>query len=411
MKGGNLVLLALFLATCFFSAPVVGQRKNKPRPHKHKRSQRSSRHTGFVGFDNADSPEFQRFIQGIRQLKFGKPGKSEMLILGDSHMQCEDFGNALATYFQDSLGVPLAGRGFVFPYPLARTSHRSNMTFSPCNEWAGCRITRESNRCDWGLSGWVATLNRDSTSFSWTHSGAGFRKGDRINLLVPDRQSAYFSVFMSDTAGGREPLVYNRNQAGFCGQVGNSSNRLRFDILRNRPGEEFTLQGMVVDPASHGLVVGISGTNGARLDHYLQSPDLGKHLRVLAPDLVVICLGTNDAFVRHFDPSVTRDALQKLLEKIKSALPDAAVLLVGPPDHCLNRKRVNPATRKVNTIFAEIADNLDFVYWNQQKAMGGQGSIHSWRRRKLATKDLVHFTPDGYAKQARLLGRAFSKTF
>lgn len=409
MKGRILVWLVLFLTSLFSPQSVVGQRKGKKRKGKIRRTYQAAHRPAFVGFENPESPEFMHFIQRVRQLKFGKPGKAEMLILGDSHMQCEDFGNALATYFQDSLEVPLAGRGFVFPYPLARTSHRSNMSFSPCNEWAGCRITRESNRCDWGLSGWVAILDRDSTAFSWAQAGAGFKKGDRINLLVPDRQSTHFSVFMADSLGNRVPLQYNRSQAGYGGTVGSPGSRLRFEIVRKQPDAAFVLQGLVVDPSSNGLVVGISGTNGARLDHYLQSPDLGKHLKVLAPELVVVCLGTNDAFVRNFDPSVTRDALQKLLEKVKSALPDAAVLLVGPPDHCIGRKRVNPATRKVNAIYAEIADNLDFVFWNQQKAMGGQGSIHAWRRRKLATKDLVHFTPEGYAKQARLLGRAFRK--
>lgn len=409
MKGRFWISMVLALSILWPFSPSFAQKKSRKKGKKFSRHSVKVRRPAFVGFENPESPEFQSFIQKIRNLKFGKPGKAELLILGDSHMQCEDFGNSLAQYFLDSLAVPLAGRGFVFPYPLARTSHRSNMFFSPCNQWSGCRITRESNSCDWGISGWVAILDRDSSSFSWTHTGTGFRRGDQINLLVPERKSSFFNVFLADSLGNRQPMVYNRSQAGFLGTVSNASSRLQFEIFRSKSSEEFILQGLVIDPISNGLVVGISGTNGARLDHYLQSPDFNRHLKVLSPGLVVICLGTNDAFVRHFDPSVTRNSLQQLLEKIKSALPDAAVLLVGPPDHCLHRKRVNPATKKVNAIFAETAENLDFVFWNQQKAMGGAGAIHAWRKRKLATKDLVHFTPDGYSLQAKLLGRAFRK--
>jgi hypothetical protein len=63
----------------------------------------------------------------------------------------------------------------------------------------------------------------------------------------------------------------------------------------------------------------------------------------------------------------------------------------------------------VNLVYSEMAEGLELGFWNQQKAMGGPGSIMAWRRKGLATPDMVHFFPGGYALQARLLGRSMKK--
>jgi lysophospholipase L1-like esterase len=41
--------------------------------------------------------------------------------------------------------------------------------------------------------------------------------------------------------------------------------------------------------------------------------------------------------------------------------------------------------------------------------MGGSGSIHPWFDEGLANTDLMHFTPKGYAFQAKLLVEALNQ--
>jgi lysophospholipase L1-like esterase len=176
--------------------------------------------------------------------------------------------------------------------------------------------------------------------------------------------------------------------------------------VRKDSSGEFCHQGFTRSPAAEGLSIGITGTNGARIDHYLLSPDFEKQLQVLKPGLVMIALGTNDAFTPDFSTEKTKEYLGMLLARIRMVLPEVAVLLIGPPDHCRKRGRFNPNTEKVNQLYAEMAENLEIGFWNQQAAMGGPGSIMAWRKKGLATPDLVHFFPGGYALQARLLGRS-----
>lgn len=409
------VLQSLRLIILFFLGFLVAGNpaEASKRKQKKKRKSTGSRFQPVLSrLENADSPEFRQLLNRWNDLKKGKKaGNTSVLILGDSHNQCEDFGIAFSRYLIDSLQIPSAGRSFVFPYPLARTSHRSDMVFGPGRDWHGCRFTKEENECEWGLAGWTAHFNQDSTSFSWKNSRGNFQKGDGFILLSPEKSAGQFQVWMKDSTGTKTEMLYNQKLAGYSAFLSGMSNEIEF-ILKKRFSEaEFVLQGIVRKPATEGVSLGISGTNGARLDHYLQNPDFQRHLRVINPALIIIALGTNDAFSGNFNPETTRQALQELLTKIKSSIPEAAILLVGPPDHCVRKRIVNPKTAKVNAVFSEIAEMLDFVFWNQQKSMGGKGAILAWRSKGLATKDLVHFTPDGYSLQARLLGRALRLEF
>lgn len=394
------------------SSPLEARKKKHSKRRKTQKSfamPKVKARPRLIAIENADSPEFQTFLNHARALRAGKTKNLNTFILGDSHMQCEDFGNALRQYFADSLAIPYAGRGYVFPYQLAKTSQRGDMIFGPTKGWAGCRFTKESNSCDWGLAGWTAHCAQDSVRFGWKWTTGSFLPGDEIFIFAPERCAHSFQVLMDDSLGHETALFYDHQKMAFAGKITFTGNRLGFSIRRTSGKEDFVIQGFLVRPQVPGLVSGISGTNGARLDHYLQNPAFQQHLQTIKPDLMVICLGTNDAFSRDFTVEGTRSFLQLLLSKIKAAVPDAAILLVGPPDHSKNRRTSNPNTAKINQIFSETAEQLDFSFWNQQQAMGGDKSIFGWRARKWATSDLVHFTPTGYQLQARLLGRAIKK--
>jgi len=405
-----LALIQFFFSFSGFECFGKQKKKNKKsrKPHVF---QKYALKTKVVDLENPDSPEFASFLEKIKALKEEKEKQANILIIGDSHMQCEDFGNALRDYFIDSLKIPFAGRGFAFPYSLAKTSQRSEMYFGPSTGWHGCRFTKPGNECEWGMAGWTAHFDKDSTTFSWRMGNIEFKKGDEILLFSPLQKAYTYRINMFDSSFQNQGLFYNPSRYAFEGKVLNNTKKLFFNLKKNSEGAEFVLQGLLVKPQKNGFVCGISGTNGARLDHYLQSPDFQKHMVQINPNLVVLCLGTNDVYANDFDEEGSRAFLQLLLSKIKAGAPNSAILMVGPPDHCINRKRINPKTEKINEIFSQTAQQLDFVFWNQQKAMGGKGSIFAWRNKRLATKDMVHFEPGGYKKQANLLGQAIKTQF
>jgi lysophospholipase L1-like esterase len=405
-------LFLFFVFAFIFSQTSIQAKGRKKKKGKHHSVQgfRARNKPTIIALENPDSPEFQLFLKKVKEIKNGKADQIRMLILGDSHMQCEDFGIAFSSYLVDSLGLPQAGRGFVFPYSLARTSHRGNMSFGPSQGWHGCRFTKNGNACDWGLAGWTAHLDKDSADFSWKMEDQNFEMGDDFLLFAPPYCAYTHRVLMFDSTGNQEILFYNPQKNAFQGKILSPTRQLFFQIERQEKAKEFVLQGFLIKPMKRGLVTGISGTNGARLDHYLQNPDFQKHLSEIKPDLVLVSLGTNDVFSSRFNGPETQSFLKLLLARIKASAPGTAILLVGPPDHCLRKRKINPKTEKINQLYAETADELDFTFWNQQKAMGGKGSIFFWRQQKWATSDLVHFSQPGYRKQAWLLYKALKKS-
>lgn len=351
---------------------------------------------------SAGLPDFFRRLASLRNGK----GKESMLIIGDSHNQCEDFGQALLDYLRDSAGIPVSGRNYAFPYPMARTGHRSLIQYA-CNkkEWKGCRITNPNAACSWGISGWLASCPSDSFSFSLKCRNGELRAGDGLGVFSPKSSAGAYRLY-ARSKEGLSDLPYQDSLSAYFSELKEDAESVQFVAVRTDSGGEFCHQGFARQPAAEGLSLGISGTNGARIDHYLLGPDFEKQLRVLHPGIIMIALGTNDAFTPDFSHEKTKEYLGMLLSRIRMVLPDVPVLLIGPPDHCRKKGRYNPNTEKINLIYSETAEELELGFWNQQAAMGGPGSIMAWRRKGLATPDLVHFFPGGYALQARLLGRS-----
>jgi len=382
------------------------------RPKKSRKRKKAVRMTRFqpktMAIEQADSPELKQFFQRLSSLKKGA-GKESMLILGDSHNQCEDFGQALLEYLQDSVGIPSAGRNYAFPYPLARTGHRSNFRYEGNRkEWKGCRITNPNADCSWGICGWLASCPADTIRFSLKCRQGELASGDELGIFSPASSARSYQLFEENPEGLRE-LPYVDSVSAYVSRLENPAETLKFKAVRKDSGGIFYHQGFSRKPAADGLSLGISGTNGARLDHYLLGPDFEKQLKVLQPGLILVALGTNDAFTSDFSPEKTREHLGKLLGRIRIALPGAAILLVGPPDHCRKRGRHNPNTEKINQLYSEMAESLELGFWNQQDAMGGPASFMAWRRKGLATADMVHFYSSGYQMQAKLLGRSIKQ--
>lgn len=351
-----------------------------------------------------DSPELISFLKKLSSMNSsGKNGS--IFILGDSHQQCEDFGYALISHLKDSASIPFSGRNYAFPYPFARTSQRSPMRFACTkSDWSGCRITKPALQCQWGICGWLAGSGADSLRFSWGIGDDHFEAGDEVGILSPSGAGGY-RLWWEDSLCSTE-IPYEEKKYGFYLKLPNSRKKLNFRLRKTENDATFLHQGFVRNPVKPGLQLGISGTNGARLDHYLLSPDLDKHLQIIRPGLLVIALGTNDAFLSPFDESLIRQNLGMLVSRIRMQLPDVAILLLGPPDHCQRRGKINRKTASVNKVFAEMAESLELGFWNLQEAMGGEKSAFAWRRKKLLTTDFVHFTMDGYRLQGKLLGSA-----
>ena len=98
-----------------------------------------------------------------------------------------------------------------------------------------------------------------------------------------------------------------------------------------------------------------------------------------------------------------RDLLM-IIEGVRNAVPDASILLVGPPD-CDRLRRPFRNLRDVIAIQRQVARETGCAFWNGAAFMDENGGRRAWVRSGLSQPDGVHLTPQGY----RLLGETFGR--
>ena len=100
-----------------------------------------------------------------------------------------------------------------------------------------------------------------------------------------------------------------------------------------------------------------------------------------------------------------------LIQKIKLINPNTAILLTTNNDSYYKKKYPNTRALEVREKMFELAKNKDLALWDMFQVMGGLNSIKDWQKNKLAKKDLIHLTYDGYNLIGDLLFEAFMKSY
>ena len=142
-------------------------------------------------------------------------------------------------------------------------------------------------------------------------------------------------------------------------------------------------------------------------------------------DAIWLEYGTNEA-ANSFEALAYEAQLTRVLSGLRLAYPEAACLLIGPPDRGLPAKDRGDARHPgislddprhnarihehVNAIQARIAPAFNCSHWNWQAYMGGVGAQARWARLVPAgmARDQLHLSQSGYRRSglalAALLG-------
>ena len=153
---------------------------------------------------------------------------------------------------------------------------------------------------------------------------------------------------------------------------------------------------------------------GTKYSDYNELAELDDQLIKSQPHLVIISLGTNDAFSGSSRVNFYQK-IDHLVKKIRSLAPQSSILITTPPDALKRDPRTGSYTalpeliNVVNTIMKYCVDNK-IAFWNLYQIMGGSYSIGRYANEKLAAPDHVHFTAKGYGMFAQWLFEAFTKT-
>lgn len=88
--------------------------------------------------------------------------------------------------------------------------------------------------------------------------------------------------------------------------------------------------------------------------------------------------------------------------------PEAAFILVSPPDAFIKKVRPNPSVERVRNEIIRYAVENGIAFWDMYKV---NGAATDWRLQGLLRPDGIHFTKDGYEYQGKLLSDAIMKSY
>jgi hypothetical protein len=89
----------------------------------------------------------------------------------------------------------------------------------------------------------------------------------------------------------------------------------------------------------------------------------------------------------------------KLLGRLRHMAPEAAILVIGPPDGYLRshgRLHTMPEMDGIIAAQQNACRENRCAFWDLREHMGGIGSMRDWELAGLAQRDYIHFNPTGY---------------
>ncbi|MDE6454245.1 MAG: hypothetical protein K2L27_08600 [Muribaculaceae bacterium] len=341
--------------------------------------------------------------------RFGGSDSSVVRVLhiGDSHIQAEGATSRTRRELQTRYGS--AGRGLTAPLRLAGTNAPTDYSIRSTSEFVTSRLLKRPWQGGMGFSG--VSVSPVARQFNITvECGAAF-----------DCLRVYSSRASVDVTGSLPASVLS---------VLSPSDGIT-DILLLEPLTEITLNlacaedvaitAISLQNGSKGVEYSAIGNNGATFASYASIPDFGKAVSSLAPDLVVLSLGTNEAFGR-FTADGLRADIDALVADIRRHAPDAEIMLTTPQE-CYKRsvtysrrrgkKRrrvrsysVNTSVERVRSIILGYAEEHGLPVYDWYAVAGGADSAGKWLERRLMNTDRIHLTWDGYHLQGDLFADA-----
>ncbi len=349
-----------------------------------------------------DSYPMRHFYASLDSLSYRHKHKVNIIHIGDSHIQADFFSGHLREMLQADTLFGNGGRGLVFPYNAVRTNPPDNLKITYTGSWEGCRNVSKSQNCDWGLSGITATTYSAAATLTvdpTIHSLLPY-SFTKVRVFFNTQDISNFQIQASSTEEARTVKIEN-GYAVFEFTKPATSLTLRFQ-KNNDQQSHFTLQGISFENNQRGITYHAAGVNGAEVTSVLRMPSLEKNLSTLKPDLVIISLGTNDAF-HSLDVKAFKRNYGELIQRIRRASPSTSILLTTPGDNLRGRRYPNPDNARAVKAMADLAEETGVAIWDFYEVMGGMKSITKWYANRLAAADRLHLTQYGYMLQAELL--------
>lgn len=356
----------------------------------------------FIKYDenkilfDKDSSTFLNLYKKLSEINGGNVKKLSIVHIGGSHVQGGTWSNTFNENFQRTFNVQ-GGGYFVFPYKIAKTNGQPYATSFANGKWSKCRNVKKDFCLPLGMNGISVTTNDSSNHFGVALTKYAVCR--KFNVVkVYHNMNCSFELYSLMKAEKEDFKELGYTLFTFDQLVDSVSfSLMKVDTLQR----DFTLFGFSLeDRTSSGFYLAGLGVNGASSHSFLRCDYFVPQLKTIQPDLVVLSLGVNDVQGKDFTKEEFIAHYDSLINLIRQASPDCAILLNTTTDNYIKRKTPNKRTEFAQEALMEVMRKQQVGVWDMYEIMGGYKSISKWTRAGLAAKDRVHFSGKGY----RILG-------
>ena len=364
-------------------------------------------------FDLPDNKQpFDRFFSSIDKYLLTGEGQINAIHIGNSHIQADYLTGRIRHNLRRSFQSGSAGRGFIFPYTIARTNNPADYSIRYSGKWRSCKNIQYGRNCELGLSGISITTYDTYSEITITLSNEDYREYDFNKVKIFHKiDSLSYSVEIYD---GQNTIKGHINDSlGYSiFNLNHYSNYLSIRFRKTSDSQSrFVLYGLSLDNDGSGITYHSIGVNGAEIQSYLRCVHFTKHMAALNPDLIIISLGANELNKYRFNEEEYKQNYATLINNIQNRVPETAIILTVPGDSYRRARYLNFDTEKLRKIIYDIAGEYNCGVWDFYTIMGGLNSIVQWRKFNLSAYDNLHYTKRGYILQGDLFFNALLKAY
>jgi lysophospholipase L1-like esterase len=371
----------------------------------------SNENKNVIQFFGKSSNQFNRLFSSFNDLIIHGEGTINIVHLGDSHIQADFFTGQVRKRLVSEIASGCGARGVIFPFRIAKSNNPVDYLVKYSGKWESCRNVEYNKNCQLGLTGIMVKTKDSISDITFHFREASSSDFDMIRIYHNTNENSFHFEFPGLEG---KYAIRNMMSQGFTEIQFNEFHKdsLKVRITRKDTFHEyFHLYGVEFINEDAGIVYNSAGVNGAEVISFLRCDLLQAQLTAINPGLVIISLGTNDAYPVKFDKAVFGENYKKLIRNIRAINPNIPVLLTIPGDSYRKRRYVNKNLPILRETIFDVARETDCAVWDFYSLMGGPRSIQKWYKAGLAAKDKLHFDKTGYIIQGDLFSDALLDSY
>lgn len=386
-----------YLGLTFIFLLLVGCSINAPK-HKPELIQMSS---------NVISNEAQlsAFLEQLNALKNNKDtAPLRILHIGDSHVQMGHFSNTIRQGLQTEFGG--SELGFFFPYKLCGGFNPTDIDVSTNSNWKCATNSKPDSTLIVGITGATA-----QTIDSISNINFAFKGRAKLKTVQIYHQNLRDEFIIRNEGADIHTIVSSNYTELTTITLPEEASEIAVEIVNiGADSNHFSIYGVSMNQLkSSGIDYHAFGVSGNQYQFFAKlSPVFEAQLKDLQPNLILISLGSNDAYRRNIDSVAYQKLVNHFVKSIRQLAPNAACILTSPLDTKYKNER--PASENIILSGIRQAVKINQVSeWDFHSLMGGFESNQKWQALNLANSDGLHLTDEGYKIEGLLFNIALAK--